>query len=158
MPLKILTRFSNREQNIIGAMVLDGAVTIYYFSHAMALSGGSSLTSPELGWIVGKTIGLAILMAIILQIIINGNKDPEAADERDGKIEGKANAIAYTVLLLGVVTVMGGVLMGSWLEAAISQGHFINAPFFVFHALILAITASDFSKRIAQLLFYRRGY
>ncbi len=150
--------FSNREKNIIGAMALDGAVTVYYFSQAMALTGGPDLTSFELGGIVGKTIGLAIILAIILHVVINGRTSPEAADERDGAIEGKANTIAYTVLLLGVVIVMGGVLMGSWFGAAFSAGNIINTPFFVFHALVLAITASDFSKWAAQLVLYRRGY
>ncbi len=158
MPFKKLVNFSNREKNILGAMALDGAVTVYYFSHAMALSGGPSLSSLELGAIVGKTIVLAIILAILLHFLINGRKAPEAADERDGAIEGKANAIAYTVLLLTVVTVMGGVLMGSWFDAAHFAVSIINTPFFVFHALVLAITASDFAKWTAQLVLYRRGY
>jgi small-conductance mechanosensitive channel len=158
MAYKIWSSISNREKNIIGAMALDGAVTIYYFSHAMALFGGPSLTSLAMGVLVGKTITLSIVLAIVLHLLINGRKDPEAADERDSAFEGKANAIAYVVLLIGVVIVMGGVLMGSWFDAAFSADSIINTPFFVFHALVLAITASDFARHSAQLVFYRRGY
>ena len=158
MSYKIWSSLSNREKNIIGAMALDGAVTLYYFSHAMALDGEPNLNSLAMGVLVGKTIGLAIILAIILHLIINGHKDTEKADERDGAIEGKANTTAYVVLLLGVVIVMGGVLMGSWFDATFSLNHIINTPFFVFHALVLSITASDFAKHTAQLVFYRQGY
>ena len=158
MAFKIWSSISNREKNIIGAMALDGAVTIYYFSHAMALFGGPSLNSMAMGVLVGKTIVLSIVLAIVLHLLINGRKDPEAADERDSAFEGKANAIAYVVLLMGVVIVMGGVLMGSWFDAAFAAASIINTPFFVFHALVLAITASDFARHSAQLVFYRQGY
>jgi small-conductance mechanosensitive channel len=158
MSLKIWSSLSNREKNIMGAMALDGAVTLYYFSHVMALNGGPSLNSLAMGILVGKTIVLSIVLAILLHMLINGHKDPEAADERDSAFEGKANAIAYVVLLLGVIIVMGGVLTGSWFDAAFAATSFINTPFFVFHALVLAITASDFARHTAQLVFYRRGY
>ena len=158
MPLDTWLSFSNREKNILGAMALDGAVTLYYFSHVMILEGGPDLSSLAMGILVGKTIALSITLAIILQVLINGSKDPEAADERDSVIEGKANSVAYTVLLVAVVIVMGGVLMGRWFDSASSADSFANSPFFIFHALVLAITASDFARRSAQLVFYRRGY
>ena len=158
MAFKIWPTLSNREKNIIGAMALDGAVTLYYFSHVMALAGGPSLNSLAMGVLVGKTIGLSIVLAVLLHLFINGGKDPEAADERDAAIEGKANAIAYGVLMLGVGVTMGFILAGSAFDGGIAWLAIAKTPFFTFHALVLALTAASFARHSTQLVFYRRGY
>ena len=148
---------SNRQQNIIGELVLEIAIVIYFVNKIMGLGAGAEWISADVGWIVSKTIGFAIIGGIALMIAINFRGE-EPADERDHRIAAKANRIAYISLYIGICIVIGLIS-----NAHIAGDYFFSGKglaidyFHIMFALIAALTLSSFIKSFTQLYLYQWG-
>lgn len=155
--MNFLQQLSNREQNIIGELILEVTIALYFVSKILSLSPGAPWMGSEVGWIVTKTIGFAIIGGIILMGAIN-MRGEEPADERDLRIAAKANRIAYISLYAGICMVIGVMsnahITGDYLLGG--EGFALN-DFHIIFALMAALTLSSFIKSLGQLYLYQWG-
>ena len=155
--MNLWPQLSNREQNIIGELILEIAVALYFVNKILSLCPGSEWVSAEVGWIVSKTIGFAIIGGIILMSIINFRGE-EPADERDQRIAAKANRIAFISLYAGVCIVIGLISNTHIAGDYLFGGHGLAINYFhIMFALIAVLTMSSLVKSFSQLYLYQWG-
>lgn len=154
---------SNRQQNILAELVLEAVIIIYFVQKILGLSGDTAWVSVEVGWIIAKTIGLAIVGAITLSVIINWRGE-EPSDERDHRIASRAYKVAYLSLCVGVC----------FMIALICNSHIGNNFLFggpenlsmqsiemnhlqTLVALLAILVGSSMIKSVTQLYLYHWG-
>ncbi len=157
--MNLLSNFSNRELNIWAHLLIDVGVAAYYYSKVWAISGGGlDANLMELVRVVVKIIIFTIVFAIIIFGAIN-LRGEEKPDERDYRIEAKANNIAYITLVIGVVLIMSQLFLNELGMAYwnMDQDNFITLTTVVIgHLLLGALILASVAKSISQLVLYRR--
>lgn len=114
-----------------------------------ALTGGLSMDVPGAAFgpvFIGLAIGLAIWMTLIHIVlgVLFSREAEEGADERDRQIETRADAGAGYVLGAGVFTTLFMVV-------------FNVSGFWIAHALLAALVASELYKGVRRAILYRMG-
>lgn len=148
---------SNKQQNIIGELVLEIAIVIYFINKIMGLGTGTEWISADVGWIVSKTVVFAIIGGIALMVVINFRGE-EPADERDHRIAAKANRLAYISLYFGICVVIGLISNTHIAGDYFFSGKGLSIDYFhIMFALIAVLTLSSFIKSFTQLYLYQWG-
>lgn len=92
----------NRAKNILGLMVFQTGILVFYLWKISRLPAETSLLSSSMAGIAIQIILLSIIGGALVAMIVNGIKDQEAADERDRQIEQKADGFAYRAMIGGI--------------------------------------------------------
>ncbi len=156
---------SNRERSILGHLVFEVGITIYYLWHAFRLPAETLLSSKQWVGLVVSIIPIAIFGGILTGAIVSITKSKlPAADERDLGIEGKAMGLAYRVMVAAIVLYVGMLGLGygilpDLLNVMDKQAIvFAITPLSVLNTMIAIMLVAETVKYISQLWFYRRGY
>jgi len=96
-------------------------------------------------------IGVIIVIEIVYHAVIAGKSRNNDTDERDARFNLKADRIAGYVLAFGVVWIVGTIMIRSSLTGAPAVPSSIMVSIY----LLLALTASEASKLLSQIWFYR---
>ncbi|HEY7772896.1 MAG TPA: hypothetical protein VIC26_06930 [Marinagarivorans sp.] len=156
-------QLSNRQQNILAELALEIAVIAYFINKIMGLNDDTAWGSAELGWIIGKTVVLAIIGAIIMMVVIN-RRGEEPADERDHRIAARAHKVAYLSLYVGVCLVIALIT-----NSHIADNYLFGGPSYlsaqgiemnymqILVALLATLTCSSVIKSVTQLYLYQWG-
>jgi len=134
-----------REQFSWAWLTILGLTYIPYFSAVAWLRefGAPSFTT-QIILFAATTIIQVGCIAVASAVIGLRAGDPNILDERDRAIAHRAGAVAYTVLMVGVILV--GCLMP-----------FNHAGWDIFHATVLVIAATEAVRLILVIQAYRRG-
>lgn len=147
--------FSQREQKLLGTLLVDVLVAGYYFWHLLALPDGLNQSGTALAELVVKVVLVAIVASIVVFSVLGRNS--EAADERDLRIAERGTTLGYRVLFAlcaGLAWQMAAATVG--LQS--SLGHWLTvpaSPLFYAHLLLMALLLASFAKGVYQLLLYR---
>lgn len=116
-----------------------------YFSAVVWLreTGAPSMIT-QLSLFGGTAVLQVVLIAIASGVISLRTGDPNALDERDRSIAHRASAVAYSLLLGGMIVV--GCLLP-----------FNKSGWDIFYAAVFAIAASEVVRLILVVRAYRRG-
>jgi len=137
---------SNLATLVIVSVIFGG----YFISLAsQAVSGGLPVDVPGAAFgpvFIGLSIGLAIWMTLVHILLgVLFSKDAEAgADERDRQIETRADAGA-------------GYVLGAGVFAALFMLVFNVSGYWIAHALLAALVASEVYKGVRRAILYRLG-
>jgi len=146
---------SLRERKLWCELLIDVVIAVYYFSHALPLLAEPDPQFGAITALIGKCIGLAIVLAIIVFSLAHVDAPEQPSDERDQLFDARGNAIAYFTLL-GCVSLM--MVQVSVAELAPDRAPFQMTPMVVVHLLLLSVILSSTVKAVVQLISYRRGY
>lgn len=146
---------SLRERKLWCELLVDVVIAVYYFSNALPWLAEPDPQFGAITLLIGKSIGLAIVLAIIVFSLAHVGAPEQPSDERDRLFDARGNAIAYFTLL-GCVSLM--MVQISVSELAPGRALFEITPMVVVHLLLLCIILSSSVKAIVQLISYRRGY
>lgn len=154
---------SNRQQNILAELALEIVIIVYFINKILGLSNDTAWVSIEVGWIIGKTIGLAIIGAIALSVVIN-RRGEEPPDERDHRIAARAHKVAYLSLYAGV-----GLVVALISNSHIGNNFLFGGPEYLsvqnlemnhlqtLIALLAILACSSIIKSVTQLYLYHWG-
>lgn len=158
--MSFIQTLSNRELNIAGTLLLDVIVAVYYFISLSCLPGGWNAEPKLVAPVVIKTIVIAIISATVVFTLINWRKGEEAKDERDYRFESKANSVAYFVLSLCLIVIIGHIAINALIaQNAAHPSIFESAltPSVIVHILLIALIVASVCKAFTQLFLYRRN-
>ncbi len=109
---------------------------------------GGELIAQAILWLIGIQIGATILIQILATIavaIATRQEERDIMDERDKLIELRALRFSFVIVGIGIVGSLIAMATGSEL-------------FWVFNAIIIAMTLGDLSGNALRLRLYRRGF
>ena len=152
--MNYLSAFSNRELNIIAYLLIDLLVATYYFGILLSFQGEIDFASKEMGYLIIRIIVFSIALSIIVVGIIN-YRGEAPRDERDHRIESKAITVAYCVLFICIVAVIGNIIASSAFQFSVFAIDI--KPMVLAHVLLLSLLLSSTVKSVYQMSLYRRG-
>lgn len=151
---------SRREANIWGSLAIDLITAVYYFSGLAVVGVAGGLANPALVKVAFQAVVLAIIVSIVVFTAIRALTPDEPMDERDYRIQARANTAAYYVLTAGVLATIGHLaiyrLVEPILDTEVPAG-LGTAPGLVVHMLLAALIVASVSRSATQLVHYRRG-
>ncbi|MBY0562738.1 MAG: DUF2178 domain-containing protein [Hyphomonadaceae bacterium] len=118
-------------------------VTYGVYFVAVALTGDTTFWR-QIVMFAATAIAQVVIVAIASAVIALRHKNELSGDERDRAIEHRASAIAYQVLICGMILV--GCLMP-----------FNHAGWDIFHAAVFAIVLAEIVRHGLIVAAYRRG-
>jgi len=163
--MAVLSGLSAKERNVWVELFANLVAVSYYWVSVSKIPDFFQSASPAMVWIIVKTIGLTIVLSIIFTIAVTmlsrSSDDGNKADERDLQIASNGNSIAYYMLTLCVVLIIGHVVLNALaIEANPSYASkaWLISPVVIIHLLFAALIISSVTKSLVQLFRYRRGY
>jgi len=141
---------SFQEKSAWGSLLAIAIASWLFFPTAVAhiAAGGQFI---DLAYRIVFVIGVIIVIEIVYHAVIAGRSGDSATDERDAQFTLKADRIAGYVLAFGVVWIVGLIMIRSSLTGAPAVPSTIMVSIY----LLLALTASEASKLLSQIWFYR---
>jgi hypothetical protein len=152
----ILGDFSVREKNLWFELIVDVVVALYYYPKVFKLMLAGSLTGTAMTNLIVSTVVLAIIASAVLAALLHQQQKPEPLDERDFYIDARATLWFARVLVFGVVSVMGWIVLqefNPWPDRAL----FVMSPLVIAHFLLFSLMLASMTKSILKLLMYRLG-
>ena len=161
--MSVFNYLSSREKNLWIELIVDVAVMLYYWPKAFfLLQKGDAATGIEMAGLITSTIGyaifLAIMVAIIFEVLLRKNKQPDIKDERDALFELRSYRFGFYSLIVFVVLIMGQAVIGELFPMMAERAPFDFTPIFIAHCIFLSINLSSLIQCGSQLFYYRRGY
>ena len=141
---------SFEEKSAWGSLLAIAIASWLFFPMAVAhIAAGGELIdlTPRIVFV----IGVIIVIEIVYHAVIAGKSRDNGIDERDAQFNLKADRIAGYVLGFGVVWIVGLIMLRSSLTGAPAVPSSIMVSIY----LLLALTASEASKLLSQIWFYR---
>lgn len=123
--------------------LLTMIVTYAAYFTALILVGETTFAA-QIVLFAAAAISQVAIIAVASAMIALQHKDELSGDERDRVIDHRASAIAYQVLICGMILV--GCLMP-----------FSHAGWDIFHAAVLAIVVAEIVRHALIVAAYRRG-
>lgn len=159
-----MIELSNRARSILGYLVFETGVTLYFLWKVTRLPADTALLSGPMFKLILSIIFISIIGGIVIAITVDKTKDKEAADERDRNIEIKADSAAYHTLVWAIGFFLSFLYIGQGfidfphyrLEMFIDW--FTFTPLRVLTAMIFILWLSETVKYTTQLRLYKRGY
>ena len=158
--MKTFRNMSLREKDLWGELLIDVLVAIYYFPRAIALISNQqdAELNRELAGLVGSTIVVAIVAAVVVFGAIHLSGETEPKDERDSRFEVHANRFAYWGLNSLLVLILFLLVGSQYAEIPLPGTGIVNlGPLGVGHLILLAMVLASTIKAITQLYQYRLG-
>jgi hypothetical protein len=141
---------SFEEKSAWGSLLAISVASWLFFPMAVAhIAAGGELI--DLTFRIVFVIGVIIAIEIVYHAVIAGKSRNSDADERDAQFNLKADRIAGYVLGFGVVWIVGLIMIRSSLTGAPAVPSSVMVSIY----LLMAITASEASKLLSQIWFYR---
>lgn len=134
----------------------------YYFYNIIMLIGVPTEVAKE----AAKTYLIqAVMLSIVVEVIFhsllaatNRKSADIEGDERDKTYEYKANSLGYSVLVLGVVITLGGIIILEYNPAWAEHNRVMQFPMQIAHILMFSFILSEIVRFAGQIYYYRRGY
>lgn len=143
---------SFEEKSAWGSLLAIGVASWLFFPDAIQhLSAGGDFS--ELMRKVVFVIGVIIVIEIVYHSIAASSSNEHDADERDRHISLRADRNAGCVLAVGVVIIVAQITLSSLTPRAPQLGSIDLVAVY----LLLALTASEASKLLWQIWYYRTG-
>lgn len=134
-----------REQFSWAWLIILVVTYIPYFAIVAGSRGGEPPgVITQLTWFGATAVVQIVLIAIASAVIALRSGDPNRLDERDRAIAHRAGAVAYAVLMAGVIVV--GCVMPLY-----------KSGWDIFHAAVLAIALAEGVRLALVVWAYRRG-
>ncbi len=134
----------------------------YYFIQVIGLSGLPAKEASEAAIrLLAYTIVLSVIVETVFHAMLAATNRKAAemgADERDSVIQWKANQVGYTILVVGVMIVIGRLLIVELNPSFADQNSSINIPMLTAHILMFSFVLSEVARFGSQIFYYRRGY
>jgi hypothetical protein len=141
---------SFEEKSAWGSLLAIVVAAWLFFPRAVAhIAAGGELV--DLALRVAFVIGVIIAIEVVYHAVAAANAKDRGSDERDAMIGLKADRIAGFVLAFGVVWIAGTIMVRS----AAPGTPAVPSSVMVSIYLLLALTASEASKLMSQIWFYR---
>ncbi|AWL13093.1 hypothetical protein HMF8227_02641 [Saliniradius amylolyticus] len=150
-----LTHYSHKQVSIWTTLIFDALITAFYFTKVLSLPADVTLTSVEMARVLMQVMIIAIVLAIILFSGVHFFTQHDPKDERDYWVDAQATKVAYGVLSLSLVIIIGHTAVAE-IFAADLQPLFDNPSMQYAHLLLLALIASSMLRSVTQLILYRR--
>ena len=154
--MSLLEDLSFREKSAVASLV---AVLIVYGGYFADLLGGEAerTLSAMLYTSIGVVISLIVIQVVFhILLAMFGADDAEApADERDRLIDARAARIAYSVLSVGAVIILGRILFRGAMDEASAVAEV--TLFEVANLLLFFLVLAEICQYGARVYFYRRG-
>ncbi len=127
------------------AWIVLAAMIWIFGGYAWSLYQGGGFGAGTTGVMVGTIIGFVIVIVIahILVAIFAAKPGDESEDERDRRIELRAEEVASYIL-------------GAWVLAGLAVALF-NGHYLIANILFLGLATSELVKKAWQLFLYRSG-
>ena len=159
--MELLNNFSTREKNLWSELLVDIAVGLYYFPKMffMLRAGDEVLTGGAMASLVISTIMVAIFAGIIVSVFLHAEEKPETVDERDHLFLARGSRVAYIILMVCVLAIMGNIVILEMLPEFVQERNWFDpTPVAIAHLLLVSLVLSSVGKTVMQLVSYRRGY
>lgn len=141
---------SFEEKSAWGSLLAIAIASWLFFPMAIAhTAAGGELV--DLASRIVFVIGVIIVIEIVYHAVIAGKSRNNDTDERDAQFNLKADRIAGYVLAFGVIWIAGMIMIRGSLTGAPAVPSSIMVSIY----LLLALTASEASKLLSQIWFYR---
>jgi hypothetical protein len=133
----------------------------YYFYNIFMLIG----EPPEMAKEAAKdylihAVFLSIVVESVFHIVlaaINRQSKAIEGDERDKTYEYKANSLGYTVLAVGVVITLGGMITLEYNPTLAEYNRVMQIPLQTAHILMFSFILSEIVRFAGQIFYYRKG-
>ena len=161
--MSVFNYLTSREKNLWIELIVDVAVMLYYWPKAFVLlQKNSSPIGIEMASLIISTIAyaifLAIVVAIVFEVLVRNNKQVDVRDERDALFELRSYRFGFYSLIVFTVLIMGQVVIGELFPMLVERAPFEFTPIFIAHCIFLSINLSSLIQCSSQLFYYRRGY
>lgn len=147
---------SYQEKSILGSLLAIVVVYGFYFAAALRHVAEPEFGSGSLGRLIFAVIAIVVI-EIVYHIVLAIEQKPEAKDERDILIEGKAYRNAYLLLATGAFLVVSYVIVAGLMRDA-APTRILITPSLMVNLVLLAMVAGELTKFATQLFYYRRGF
>ena len=147
---------SYQEKSILGSLLAMVLVYGYYFAAALRHVTEPEFGSGSLGRLIFTVIAI-VAIEIVYHIVLAIEQKPEAKDERDILIEGRAYRNAYFLMATGAFLVINYVIVASLMRDA-APTRILITPSLMVNLILLAMVAGELTKYGSQLFYYRRGF
>lgn len=134
----------------------------YYFIKVIALGG---LPAEEASEAALSLLFQAIVLSVIVESVFhtmlaatNRRAAEMGADERDRVIQWKANQLGYSILVTGVMIVIGRLIIVEVEPSFADENSSLNVPMLTAHILMFSFILSEVARFGSQIFYYRRGY
>ena len=143
---------SFQEKSVWFQLITVAAFGALYFNR-VANSAYTSMA--EVAWYVGGLVVWIIIANIIFYAVITAQDKPEEEDERDRLVANRATALSSWILAVSVWIAIGQIVVGDALGEARGPWH---TSFVTANILLFGVVASEITRYVLQLRFYRRGF
>ena len=144
---------SFEEKSAWGSLLAIAIASWLFFPVAVAhIAAGGELI--DLASRIAFVIGVMIVIEIVYHAVIAGKARNNDTDERDAQFNLKADRTAGYVLAFGVIWIVGMIMIRSSLSSSIGAPA-VPSSIMVSIYLLLALAASEASKLLSQIWFYR---
>jgi len=133
----------------------------YYFINLIGLT---ELPDAQAKTAAGDLLMRAVILSVVVEIIFQGMlaaTNHQAAslgdDERYKYYQYKANNIAYSILVTGVLVTLGRILFLEFNPAFDDHDSSLNIPLLTAHILMFSFILSEVVRFSCQLYYYRKG-
>ena len=138
---------SYQEKSILGTFLAMVVVFGAYFASVVrdiSRTGFDGSVSGIVGRLVMAVVAIVVI-EIVYHIVLALESEPEAKDERDIMIDGKAYRNAYFTFASGAFLVMCCIVLKF-------------TPFVTVNLVLLVMIAAELVHFLTQLFYYRRGF
>lgn len=134
----------------------------YYFYNILMLVGEPSEFAKEAAkdYLI-QAVFLSIIVETVFHIVLAATtrKTTEIdGDERDKSYEYKANSLGYSVLVVGVVMTLGGIITLEYNPTWATHNRVLQIPLQIAHILMFSFILSEIVRFAGQIFYYRRGH
>lgn len=153
---------SFKEKSAWVSLISTVCIFGYYFYSIIMLIGVPVEVAKEAAkaYLIQAVI-LSVVVEIIFQSLLAATNRKSAdieGDERDKAYEYKANSWAYSVLVVGVVITLGGIITLEYNPAWAEHSRVMQFPMQIAHILMLSFIMSEIVRFAGQIYYYRRGH
>ncbi len=139
---------SFQEKSSWGLLLGIGVVAFFYFPAAFEIVGRVSHGAPLIGISIAGVIAIVVIESTYHAIIAGGSDDQ--TDERDRLIDMKSERFASYALVISLFWLVGHIIITHAIEGLAPMPGLEIAVW-----ILLALTASEVVKLIAQITQYR---
>ena len=155
-----LDTYSTREKNLWFEYLTDIAVALYYWPNAirLMLAGDEALRGGAMVGLITSTVIVAIVVSGALSIFLHAKQKPEPKDERDYIIEARASLWSARVLVAGMLSIMGNIVVQEMIgEQAVGRVLFALSPLLIAHLMLVTLMVASLVGTSVKLYLYRKG-
>ena len=133
----------------------------YFYSIIMLIGVPADIAKEAAKTYLIQAVILSIAVEVIFHSVLaatNRNSADIEGDERDKTYEYKANSLGYSVLVVGVVMTLGGIITLEYNPRWAEHSRVMQFPMQIAHILMFSFILSEIVRFAGQIYYYRRGH